>query len=317
MSKPTTRLLTLLELLQSHDQLSGNAIAQQLAVDRRTVRRYVSQLEELGIPIMTEQGRYGGYKLVAGFKLPPMMFTAEETLALALGLIATKSLRLTGESAAIHSVQAKLERVMPAPVKQRLQTVSSRIEVMASEAMTAPAADVLLPMMEAIQQQRRVRMTYQAEQQAAVSREFDPYGMFFQRGYWYVGGFCRLRGALRTFRLDRLTQLQTLNTEFARPPDYHAAEHFRQSLTAMPGNTAVSLLLHTDLATASKVLSQHSQCTIEQQHDALLLNTKVDCLQWFAWWLARLPFAFTVLTPNALKQTLRQRANELLRACGD
>lgn len=68
MSKPVTRVLTLLELLQTHGLLTGAQIAKRLEVDVRTVRRYIAALEELGIPVMTEQGRYGGYRLVAGFK---------------------------------------------------------------------------------------------------------------------------------------------------------------------------------------------------------------------------------------------------------
>jgi len=95
MSRPTTRILTLLELLQTHGRLTGSKLAQRLAVDIRTVRRYINALEDLGIPVTTEQGRYGGYMLVAGFKLPPMMFTDEEAQAIALGLRAAGQLGVT------------------------------------------------------------------------------------------------------------------------------------------------------------------------------------------------------------------------------
>ena len=82
MSHPTTRVLTVLELLQSHSRLSGAELADRLEVDRRTVRRYVSALQELGVPVESEPGRYGGYRLRPGYKLPPMMFNEEEALAL-------------------------------------------------------------------------------------------------------------------------------------------------------------------------------------------------------------------------------------------
>ena len=71
MANPTTRVLAVLELLQAHGQLGGAELAERLGVDRRTIRRYMTLLEDMGVPIMTEQGRYGGYRLVAGFKLPP------------------------------------------------------------------------------------------------------------------------------------------------------------------------------------------------------------------------------------------------------
>ena len=92
---PTTRVLAVLELLQAHGRISGPEMARRLDVDARTLRRYIAILEEFGIPITAERGRYGGYALVAGFKLPPMMFTDDEALALSVGLLAARSLGLS------------------------------------------------------------------------------------------------------------------------------------------------------------------------------------------------------------------------------
>src|SRR5258708_22815192 len=90
MARPTTRVLAVLELLQTHGTMSGAELAARLAVDRRTVRRYIAALEELGIPITAERGRAAGYMLVAGFKLPPMLFTDDQALALSLGYLAAR-----------------------------------------------------------------------------------------------------------------------------------------------------------------------------------------------------------------------------------
>src|SRR5438067_7554116 len=117
MYHPTTRVLAVLELLQAHGRLSGAELASRLEVDRRTLRRYVETLEEMGIPISTERGRQGGYALVPGFKLPPLMFTDDEALALAVGLVAARGLGLADASLATASAQAKLERVIPEPRK--------------------------------------------------------------------------------------------------------------------------------------------------------------------------------------------------------
>ena len=92
MPKPTTRVLSLLEMLQSREVTGGAELARAPEVDRRTLRRYVVMLEELGIPIVTTQGRYGGYQVVPGFKLPPMIFSDQEALALAVGLMAARGL---------------------------------------------------------------------------------------------------------------------------------------------------------------------------------------------------------------------------------
>src|SRR5690349_25115270 len=114
MYQPTTRVLAVLELLQTHGRLSGAEMSARLAVDARTLRRYIVTLEEIGIPITTERGRHGGYALMPGFKLPPMMFTEDEALALAIGLQAARSLgfaEAAGAEAAsaVASAGSKLE----------------------------------------------------------------------------------------------------------------------------------------------------------------------------------------------------------------
>src|SRR5260370_34120642 len=95
MSHPTTRVLTVLELLQSRHRVTGSEIAQRLEVDTRTVRRYIAMLQELGIPVHAVRGRHGAYQLMPGFKLPPLMFSEDEALALTLALLAAPRLGLT------------------------------------------------------------------------------------------------------------------------------------------------------------------------------------------------------------------------------
>jgi len=90
MYHPTTRVLTVLELLQSHQRFSGPELAKRLEVNVRTVRHYIMMLQDMGIPIESERGRYGAYRLRPGFKLPPLMFTEDEALALTLGLVAAR-----------------------------------------------------------------------------------------------------------------------------------------------------------------------------------------------------------------------------------
>src|SRR5258708_7933449 len=118
MPRPTTRVLAVLELLQTHGRMSGAELARRIEVDGRTVRRYISMLEELGIPMTAERGRDGAYMLVAGFKLPPMMFTDDEALALSVGLLAARGLGLADAAPAGATAPAKLRRVVPAGVKK-------------------------------------------------------------------------------------------------------------------------------------------------------------------------------------------------------
>src|SRR5260370_12233804 len=112
MSRPTVRVLALLALLQARGSASGAELAQALDVDRRTLRRYIATLEELGIPITATHGRFGGYQVIPGFKLPPLMFTDDEAVALAIGLLPARSLGLAPATPAVARPKAKLARVL-------------------------------------------------------------------------------------------------------------------------------------------------------------------------------------------------------------
>ena len=106
MYHPTTRVLAVLALLQAHGRMSGAELAERLEVNIRTLRRYIIMLQDLGIPIEAERGRNGAYVLSAGFKLPPMMFTNEEALALTVGLISARRFNLADTDRAIESAVA-------------------------------------------------------------------------------------------------------------------------------------------------------------------------------------------------------------------
>ncbi|MBC7813014.1 MAG: HTH domain-containing protein, partial [Burkholderiales bacterium] len=113
MYSPTTRLLTILELLQSYKQMTGSEMARRLGVDVRTVRRYIVMLQDMGIPVEAERGPYGAYQLQRGYKLPPLMFTDAEAVALTLGLISIRGFQFPVDVAAVEGALAKTERVMP------------------------------------------------------------------------------------------------------------------------------------------------------------------------------------------------------------
>lgn len=317
MSGPTTRVLAALELLQSHRQISGAELAERLEVDRRTVRRYIAVLEELGIPVTTEQGRYGGYSLVAGFKLPPMMFTDEETLAIALGLLAARQLGLAAYAPAIAGVEAKLERVMPDNLKRRVRAVRDTTRVILPRGEPSLDDHALLTLTSAAEDSQRVAFRYHSPERGLMDRSIDPYGVVFRQGRWYVIGFCHLRQAMRSFRLDRIDQVQACTETFRRPADFDPATFLQDSLSSWGQDHEVSVLLHADRRTLSALGTFIPECSgqFEAHEDGLLMNTHTDSLEWFAWWLSQLPVRFTILAPEGLKDALRRHAQNLLAAC--
>src|SRR5260221_1748740 len=162
MPHPTTRVLAVLELLQSQGQIGGAELARRVEVDRRTLRRYIAMLEEMGIPITPGQGRYGGYRLVPGYKLPPMMFTDEEAQALSLGLIAARGLGLADAAPAIESVQAKLDRVLPSAPKRTVAALRESVALQTGGARANADARLLRVLSESAQARRPAALRFLA-----------------------------------------------------------------------------------------------------------------------------------------------------------
>lgn len=312
MSNPTTRVLALLELLQSQGQISGRELAQRLEVDGRTLRRYISSLEELGIPLTTERGRHGGYRLVAGFKLPPMMFSPDEAQAIALGLLAARSLGLSDSAPALASAQAKLERVMPAALQQRVRALGASATLDLPRSRDETDHQLLDALASATQARLRVRLTYATANQASSEREVDPYGLVYRWGLWYLSGFCHLRGDLRSFRLERIQALQPLDIPFERPADFDAAQHLSTSIANLPRRYPLEVQLLTDLHSATLELEGDAGMLVPNAQ-GVRLTSSTDSLTWFARKLARLSFDFRVIGPPELNTALHAQGQRLLR----
>ena len=312
MYHPTTRVLGVLELLQTHGRMSGAELARRMNVDGRTLRRYITRLEEIGVPITTERGRHGAYMLVAGYKLPPMMFTDDEALALSVGLLAARSLALSDAAPAVASAQAKLERVMPANLKRRVSAIDETVALDLSPYPGAPANDALLALSAAAQARKRVSMRYRAALRAETERDFDPYGLAYRGGRWYVVGMCHLRSGLRSFRLDRVLSVRPLEIEFTRPKDFDALGHLAFSIATLPRAHVIEVLLKTELHTAQRELFP-SLGLLEQLEDGVLLRAQADNLDWFARELSRLPFEFEIRRPTELRDALLKCAGRLER----
>jgi predicted DNA-binding transcriptional regulator YafY len=308
--------LAVLELLQTHGRMSGADMARRLEVDGRTLRRYIVMLEQIGIPITAERGRHGGYALMPGFKLPPMMFTDDEALALSLGLLAARGLGLAEAAPAVASAHAKLERIMPDGLRRRVSAIDDtvRLDLRAPSYRDAPPSDnaALSALSMAAKEGRRVRLHYRAGG-VDSERDFDTYGLAYYGGYWYAVGHCYLRQDMRTFRLDRVRQVLPARGLLRRPPGFDAQEHLRLAVATVPRRFAARILMQTDLESARRAFID-TIGLFEQTADGVLLHNQSDELGWLARQLAAVPFEIRVLEPEALRDELRTVGERLLRA---
>jgi predicted DNA-binding transcriptional regulator YafY len=311
MYHPTTRVLAVLALLQAHGRMSGAELAQRLEVNVRTLRRYIIMLQDLGIPIEAERGRNGAYVLSPGFKLPPMMFTNEEALALTVGLISARHLNLADTDRAIESALAKLQRVMPLDLKSRVRALTDTITLDPNPSPFTPPSEVVLSTMSsAAQLRRRVHLRYHPNRGENTEREFDPYGLTYYQHRWYVVGYCHLREDLRSFRLDRVTQVSLLEPHFDRPEGFDPLAYLMQAIAIMPRKYAFELLLKTDIDTAHKEVFDVLGI-LETAADGIILRGSVEDLDWLARQISIFSFDFVVREPMELKAELEKHSSKL------
>jgi len=310
MYNPTTRLLTILELLQVHGALSGVELAARLEVDVRTIRRYITMLQDMAIPIEAERGRHGHYVLRPGYKLPPLMFGEEEALALTLGLLMTRRLGM-GEATGAEGALAKVLRVLPTAISTTAQALAEVLvfDLPPTRAVPNPAA--LIAASVATYRGEAVNLHYRAFSGEESARIVDPYGVAYRAGFWYLVGYCHLREDLRTFRLERVVKVERLvDRTFVRPQEFDVLAFVEQSIANTPGVWTVEVRLDTTLAAAQQLIPRPLGLP-EQQGDAVILRCHVQDLDWFAYFLTQLACPAQVINPPEAQRAIRALAAKL------
>jgi predicted DNA-binding transcriptional regulator YafY len=311
--QPTSRVLTVLELLQNYGQLKGSDLAGRLEVDARTVRRYVTTLQDMGIPIESEAGRYGGYALRPGYKLPPLMFSDEEVLVLTLGLLMARRSGLADAGVAVESALAKIERVLPHSLRERLRALQEAMRLNEAEQNNAPPvkSETITALSVASQQKRQVRLRYTTPDET-TERIYDPYAVIRHDDHWYTVGYCHLRNELRTFRLDRVEAVSLLATSFSSPDDFDALDFMLGSFSAIPDRWDIDVLLSMPLEEARRRIPR-PLATLVQEQERVRLHASMPDLDEFARMLIALGCPMSILNPPELREAFLAIADEIRR----
>ncbi|GIJ62936.1 helix-turn-helix transcriptional regulator [Virgisporangium aurantiacum] len=315
MTRPTARVLALLEILQTGGWFTVGELAGRLGVDERTVRRYATHLTDLGIPVGTRRGRYGGYRLSPGFKLPPLMFTDDEAIAVTLGLVAGERMGLGG-GAFTGSALAKVRRVLPDAVAGRIESLLATADFTALPRQAAPAgSEVLLTLAAAARDRHPVRITYTSWAGGFGDRVLEPYGLVFHSGRWYASGHDSASGEVRTFRLDRITAAESIEGSFEVPDGFDPTGHVLAGLASVPYAHEVVVVLRATLAEARRRLPRVVGDLAEVE-GGVRLTMRAERLDGAARMLAGLPWRFTVERPAALIDEIRTLAAQLVEDAG-
>src|SRR5712691_7521994 len=308
---PTTRVLTVLELMQSRPNISGPDLAGRLEVDVLTVRRYITMLQDLGIPVEAGRGGYGSYRLRPGFKLPRMRFTDDEALALTLGLLAAREMGLASAAPAVEGALAKIERVLPRSLSQNVQALQETLIFDVVPSSAAIRSEIVSTLSTAAQQQHSVWLHYHSWSDQTSERVLDPYGLVYRSGYWYTVGYCHLREDLRTLRLDRVIDVVMQKETFTRPPDFDSLTAVRHAIPNTPAKWLVDVLLETSLEKAQRRVSP-TFAVLEQTSEGVNFRTYVDNLEWAAHILIGLQCPMIIRAPPELRDVLQEMARHIM-----
>lgn len=312
MTRPIARVLALLEILQGGGTRTVAELAERLDVDERTVRRYVDRLLELDIPVRSVRGRYGGYRLAPGYRMPPLMLSDEEALAVLLGLVAgRRSGLITTSVAAVESAVAKVRRVLP-------EALGSRLDAVLGAGFTAPArpalttdAEVLLTVAEAVRARRSVTLAYLAGHGGASERVVHPYGVVAHSGRWYLTGLDSASGEVRTFRVDRITAVEPRDETFDVPTGFNPAGQVLTSLAETPYQHEVAVRIRS---TPDEILSVFPpSVAVLEKIDVPWTRVRIraERLDWIPPLLAALDRPFVVEQPDALRDLIKELAGRL------
>lgn len=309
MYHPTSRVLTVLELLQSRPSITGPELAARLEMDVRTVRRYIMHLQDVGIPVEANIGRYGGYRLRPGFKLPPLMFTEEEATAVMLGLLGTSWLEIGQSSVAVEGALAKVSRVLPLKARERLKAMSSHLFFSSPHQRTQPDVSLVINLSEAIAQQQRVAIDYRSHLDQVTHRKVEPYGIIGWNGHWYLVGYCCLRQDYRTFRLDHIQQLEILEEPFERAEDFDCRAYVINQKSAQ---WHIEVEFQAPLYTVQQKIPS-SYGTLTATPTGALFQCQYDDIADMARYLMSLNLPFIIHNPPELREALLQLAEQMVQ----
>ena len=309
-ASPTKRALLALEVLQDSPGVSAERLAGRLGVTDRAVRRYVGLLRDAGIPIESTTGRYGGYRLGRGTRLPPLMLSAAEALGLVMAV-------LEGRPGAVDSADpvgtalGKITRVLPTSLAESVAAIRQVTTTETGFGTHAPDPETTAILVRASDSGHRIRLSYRLSEIRVM--EVDPWAVSVWRGRWYLLCWSHTSNAQRVLRVDRVASVAVLDETFVPPAALDPIATVEEHLSS-GWKYDVEVVIDASPERVSCWLSR-SLGRLEPTDDGgtrLLASTNVP--EWYARKLAVIEAPYRVLASPELQEATRDLARVLTRA---
>lgn len=316
----TERLFALVLLLQNRPNLTSRDLADHFGVSRRTVFRDLRTLAESGVPLTYADG--GGYEILEGYQLPPLMLTAREAATLLVGTAFTRlqpdpSLREDADEVAM-----KIRSVLSEPLREYIDRLQERTVIGPYLRNAEPGAEHdgegrWYELSEAVARQRTVWMEYfVASRDELTRRKVDPLGLVYYSHSWNLIAHDHLRQGIRNFRLDQIRRMRVLMDSFRPPAGFDLQQYLHEKGSA-PGSERIRLRFRGH---AYRWARRSIPAEIEEQQedaDGVVVGFDFENLEYLASWLVRYGTTVDVLEPIQLRERLRTEAEALVRHHGN
>lgn len=310
---PTARALLALEVLQNSPGITADRLGDKLGVSERAARRYVGILREAGVPIESERGPYGGYRVGRGLRPAPLMFTAAEALALVMAVLDGHH-DAADPTDPVGSALGKLIRALPEPVAAQAQEVRRTTSPAPDRSAARPAPETTAALVRACSDQRSVRLDYRSESGSEWVADVDPWAVVVRHGRWYL--LCRSHRSddRRAYRVDRVRAVTVLEETFAPPAGLDPVAELEDHL-AVGWEYEVEVLIDAPLSRVAPCVPRILGRLSERDASTTLLVGSTSNPTWYAEQLAAVPAAFRVVRCPELRAAVKDLGRRLLESC--
>ncbi len=225
-----SRILKMLMMLQTHEKVTAAELADACETSIRTVYRDIEALSAIGVPVYSEQGVQGGYRLLQGYRTRLNGLSAKEAETLFLAGLSGPAQKM-GIDTLLADAQLKLKAALPENIRPEIDRLQSRFLLDAPNWFSDDEKVTYLPdLMTAVLEQRCVVMQYQSWK-GEINRQLQPLGIVLKGGQWYL--LAQVENDVRTYRVSRIESLTLLDEIFERPKDFNLTAFWQDSLRRM------------------------------------------------------------------------------------
>lgn len=308
---PTARALLALEIIQNRPGVTAAEIGQRLDVSERAARRTVTTLRDVGVPIESVRGPHGGYRLAPGLRLPPLLFTPSEALALAMAVVDASG--ASDASSPVGAALGKLIAALPSAVGHQAEQIRTHASAAPNRFAAPPDPMTTSALVAAVSEQRTLEISYRTESSSAWREQVDPWGVVARSGRWYLLCHSHRAGSVRTYRIDRVSEIADTGRRFERPADLDVMASFEEHLGA-GWEYEVRVVFDADVdAVAPWIGSSMGSLSPHPDDSArsLLIGSTSNVASYAGEFLAPIPIPFTVEGGDELIVAVRTVAGRL------